>query len=152
MKKQGALLLTLVTLALTPSSPPALQAASATLRVSARVQPSITFDAVQNVRSYVVTAEGLKQGYVDVPGTATLKVRTNVIRPIYVNVTNQGPERIHIKSASMSEFISPSNQLNLGLQEPGVHKNQNLDCRVILPEGMREGVYPLLLAISLQAD
>jgi hypothetical protein len=149
MKSIDALLLASVLLALMQSARPVnASGSSAVLRVSATVLPWLKLNASQHVARYTVTRDDLMRGYVDLPGSATVRIRTNDNRTIGVTVLNEGPERILAKASGSAEFTGSGGALVIGRPQKGAEIAQNLDLRVILPEGMREGTYALNISIN----
>lgn len=134
--------------------PSLLDAASSasTVQVSATIQPWLRFHVVQNVHAFQVTAEDLQRGFVDVIRSATIEVKTNEQRDLWVGVISHGPAEVLIKGASSGAFARSSGSLNIGRQFPGLANSKDIDCRILIPAGTREGVYPLSLTLALQSD
>lgn len=74
-------------------SNPTLAATSARLQVSATVLPFVSFNATQHVTTYQVKSDDLIRGYIDLPNSITVNVRTNLNGGVPVMVDNWGEER-----------------------------------------------------------
>lgn len=127
-------------------------ATSATVRMSVTIQPWLRFHVVQNVHAYQVTAEDQRRGFVDVVRSATIEVKTNEQRDLWVGVVNHGPAEVLIKEAASGAFSRSSGLLSIGRQLPGQANSKDIDCRILLPAGTHEGVYPLSLTLALQSN
>ncbi len=121
---------------------------SAVVKVSATVLPWVKLNASQHVTHYTVTADNMTRGYVDLPGAATVRVRSNENRTIGVTLLNEGPERILIKASGTPDYPVAGEAVVIGRPQRGAEIARDLDLRVILPEGTREGTYTLNISLN----
>lgn len=127
---------------LTPS--PA-NAASTSVRVSARILPWLDVSATPLVSSYRVDNEDIRRGFVDLPNALSIRLATNLRSDIDLNLSSFGPERIVVggnESFGSDLLRIPAPPGN----EPVI---SNLDLRVILSDDMQEGDYPLQVNVSV---
>lgn len=125
---------------------------AATVQMSATIQPWLRFHVMQNVHAFQVTTEDLQRGFIDIVRSATIEVKTNEQRDLWVGVVNHGPSEVLIKEAASATFARSSGLLNIGRQLPGLANSKDIDCRILLPTGTLEGVYPLSLTLALQSN
>jgi hypothetical protein len=117
---------------------------SATVQVRAVIRPWIKFSANQPVSSYRVTSADIRRGYIDFPQALTLSVQTNIRDAIRFEISSGGPERILVQDGG----TELTDAVRVEGQHPAVPVTRVLDMRVVLPEGTREGTYPLLIAMA----
>lgn len=121
--------------------------ASAKLSVSATVIPFVSFTAIQNVSTYQVNGEDIRRGYVDLPGSITLRVRTNLFTGVPVVVENPGAARILVKESTSSLYGGSPFTLSTSDFHPNTPVSIPCDSRVVLPADAKEGSYPLAFSI-----
>ncbi len=121
---------------------------SAVVRVSATVLPWVKLNASQHITHYKVTSNDITRGYVDLPHSATVRVRSNENRTIGVTVLNEGPERILVKASGTPDYPGAGGAVVIGRPQRGAEIARVLDLRVILPEGTREGTYALSISLN----
>ena len=147
--KTSGVVFTAVFLACIHASQPAHAASSsAVIKVSATVLPYMKLHAHQRVALYQVTAVDLERGYVDIPDSATVRIRTNENKTVGVTVSNEGPERILVREAGSAAFHGTDGPLVIGRPQKGIDITRNLDFRLILPKGAKEGLHTLNIAIN----
>ncbi len=149
MRASGALIIGAFFLAgLQPDNYVFGQGATSTLTVCAKVLPLLKISTYQHVAQYQVTDHDLKRGYVDLPGSATVRVKTNENKSIGVTVLNEGPEKILVKESGTNNFSDSDGTLKIGQVKRGTETTRILDFRLILPQGVREGTYSLSIALN----
>lgn len=141
MKSLSAICVILIILTL--SSLPGQAASSAVMQVSATIRPWVSFNAVQNMHSYKITAADLQRGYVELAGSITIEMRTNVDRDIPVRFTSEGGEKILFRESNGGAFFENEYRLNPDRQIPRQVIRRNIDSRIILTSNSKEGEYPL---------
>jgi hypothetical protein len=117
---------------------------SATVQVRAVIRPWIKFSANQPVSSYQVTSEDIRRGYIDFPQAMTIRVQTNISDAIRFEITSGGPEQILVQDGE----TGLTDAIRVEGQHPAAQVTRVLDMRVVLPEGTREGTYPLQIAMA----
>ena len=129
-------------------------AASAKLRVSATVTPFISFNAVQNVSTYQINSDDLKRGYVDLPNSITIRMRTNLNTGVPVLVENSGTSGensgtagVLVKQSGSPSYLGSVFTLRIVDYHPNTPVSINCDSRVVLTVDAQEGNYPLVLSI-----
>lgn len=123
-------------------------ATPAKLHVSASVAPFYSFNATQNVASYQVNSVDLKRGYIDLPNTITVKVRTNLTAGVPVFVENSAPSKVLVKESGRSGFAENAFTVQTSDYRPNTPFSKSYDVRVVLPDDATEGNFPLVLSIS----
>jgi hypothetical protein len=127
---------------------PCLAANSANLLVTATVLHYVSVNAAQHVTTYRVRSEDLKRGYIDLPNSLTVTVRTNVNGEVPVIVDSWGSGRILVKESGTGSFSGNSFTLNTAGHWSGAMISKNLDSRIVLPSDAQEGVYPLTVSMT----
>jgi len=126
-----------------PWAPPAqANASSAVVRVQATIRPWLKFSATQPASSYRVTAEDIHRGHIDLPQAITIQVQTNIREEIRFDITSGGPEKILIQTDS-----GLADAVRLAGEHPAIPITRVLDMRIVLPADVREGTYPLHVAL-----
>lgn len=119
-------------------------AASTSIRVSARILPWLEVSAVPQVSSYQVDAAAIQRGYVDLPGSLSIRMATNLREEIDLNLSSFGPGRVLVDNGSF-----PGADI---IQMEGLNSTQpvtrNFNLRVMLPANMEQGDYPLHLNVA----
>ena len=123
-------------------------ATPAKLQVSATVAPFYSFNAIQNVASYQVNSADLKRGYIDLPNTITVKVRTNLTAGVPVFVENSAATRVLIKESGRSGFAENAFTVQTSDYRPNTPLSKSYDLRIVLSNDATEGNFPLVLSIS----
>jgi len=121
---------------------------TSTITVCANVLPWLKIRAYQHDVQYQVTENDLKQGYVDLPGSATIHIKTNANKSIGVRVSNEGPEKILVRESGAYHFSGADGTLIIAQPQRGTKITKNLDFRLILPKGAKGGTYSLNVAIN----
>lgn len=116
-------------------------ASSAVLQVSATIRPWVSFNAVQNMHSYKITAADIQRGYVELPESITIEIKTNIDRDIPVRFTSEGGERILFRESAGGAFFENECWLNSVRQVPMQVISKKIDSRIILTKNSREGEY-----------
>jgi hypothetical protein len=116
--------------------------ASAVVRVQATIRPWLKFSATQPASSYRVTAEDIHRGHIDLPQAITIKVQTNIREEIRFDITSGGPEKILFQTDS-----GLTDAVRLAGEHPAIPITRVLDMRIVLPADVREGTYPLHVAL-----
>lgn len=127
---------------------PCFAASSATLQVSATVLPFVSFHAVQHVASYRVNGDDIKRGYVDLPASVTVKVRTNLAAGVPVAFESTGEARVLIRESGRSDFAAGFFTLDTGNYRPNTPISKSYDFRVLLPSESKDGTYPLNISMA----
>lgn len=141
MKPVGVVIAILITLIL--SALPAQAASSAVMQVSATIRPWVVFNAVQHIYSYRVTSIDLERGYVDLAGSMTLDIKTNISKDISVRFISENGERILFKESTGETFFENEYTLSPDRRTPGETISRKIDSRIILTNNSKEGVYAL---------
>jgi hypothetical protein len=116
--------------------------ASAVVRVQATILPWLKFSATQPASSYRVTAEDIRRGHIDFPQAITIQMQTNIREDIRFDVASGGPERILVQTGS---GLADGVRVDGG--GPTLPVTRVLDLRIVLPLDVREGTYPLQVAL-----
>lgn len=116
--------------------------ASAVVRVQATIRPWLKFSASQPTSSYQVTAEDIRRGHIDLPQAITIQMQTNIREEISFNITSGGPEKILFQTDS-----GLADAVRLTGEHPAIPITRVLDMRIVLPADVREGTYPLQVAL-----
>lgn len=127
---------------------PCQAAASAFMQVSATIRPWVVFNAVQHIYSYNITAADLQRGYVDVAGSITLDIKTNIRKEISVKFTSETGEKILFKESTGGSFFAGEYTVDPGSQRPGDVIIRKIDSRIMLANNSKEGVYALSVSMS----
>lgn len=125
-------------------------AATSTIHVSATVLPWVNFNAEQHVISYRVTDEDLKRGYIDLPASVTVHLKTNVKKQVAIFVQNTGSERIAIRLAGSGRFLEDFVTINSAEYKVGEMISSSMDTRVIFSGESKEGTYTLNIPLTLE--
>lgn len=123
-------------------------ASSGIMHVSATIRPWVVFNGVQHIYSYSVTSADLQRGYVDLPGSITLDIKTNLNKEVTVNIDSENGERILFKESTAGSFSESKYTLNPVSHRPGELITRKIDSRVMLAKNMKEGVYALNVSMS----
>ena len=129
-------------------SNPTFAATSARLQVTATVLPFVSFNVTQHVTAYQVKSEDLVRGYIDLPNSITVNVKTNLNGGVPVIVDNWGSNRLLVKESGTENFSDSSFTLNTTGFRPNTLISKNFDSRIILPADAQEGVYPLVITMT----
>ena len=140
-----ALIIIAITLFAASSS---LAATSAKVRVTATVLPFVSLDAVQHVRTYQINSDDIKRGYVDLPNSMTVKVRTNLNTGVPVVVENSGDFRILISESGRADFMGSMITLNTSDYRPNTQISKTYDSRIVLSADAKDGIYPLIISMA----
>ena len=132
----------------TLSSSPSLAASSAVLQVSATIRPWVTFSAVQHLHSYRVTSADIQRGYVDLAGSITLEIKTNINRDISVKFSSEGGERVLFRESAGGSFFENEYRLYPDRRSPMEVVSRKIDSRIMLTNNSKEGEYPLTVSMS----
>jgi hypothetical protein len=124
-------------------------AATATLGVCAVVRPWVKVESEQHVHSYRVTRSDIAKGYVDLPKVATLKIRTNERKEMFVMIFHEGVGTLAINDGG-TVSSGGNGVVNMGMSQSGALLSKTIDGRLHLPKDAVEGVYPLMLSLSTQ--
>jgi hypothetical protein len=136
-------LFALLTDSLFPAAP---LAASAVVQVQATIQPYLRFAVEQQHHSFEVGEQDVRRGYVDLPQSLHIAIRTNA------------PDRVTVDVACSDHPIIVLSQRqaegghDVTFEAAELHANQlvskSVDLRVLLAPEMAQGTYPLLLDLS----
>jgi len=137
----------IVALALSGADP-AFAASSATLQVTATVLPFVSFQAVQHVATYRVNGDDIKRGYVDLPASVTVNVRTNIAAGVPVAFESAGDAKILIRESGRGEFADGFFTLDTGNYRPNTPISKRYDFRVLIPSEAKDGTYPLAISMA----
>lgn len=129
-------------------APSAFAASSATLQVSATILPFVSFQAVQHVATYQVGSADIKRGYIDLPGSLTVNVRTNVAAGVPVVFENLAAGRILIRESGRNDFREGFFTLETGNHRPNTPISKRFDFRVLIPGDAKDGTYPLTISMA----
>ncbi|HKL26078.1 MAG TPA: hypothetical protein VJ910_07645 [Desulfuromonadales bacterium] len=122
----------------------AANAASTSLRVTARILPWMDLSAVPRVASYQVDAEDIERGYVELPNSLTIRMATNIGSEVDLSLDNFGPGRVLVANGN----FPGSDLIRMDQLSSSVPVSRNFDLRVMLPPGIEQGGYPLQLNVS----
>ena len=139
-----ALLFVLLFLAAPLISPSPVNAASTSVRVSARILPWLNVSATPLISSYRVDAEAIARGYIDLPNSLSIQLSSNLRSGIDLSLESFGPERVVVGSGTNPG----SNMIRIAALASNIPITRAIDLRVILPQGISQGDYPLQLNVS----
>lgn len=122
--------------------------ASARLHVTATVPPFVSFNAVQSVTSYQVNSGDIRRGYVDLPRSMTVRLRTNLSTGVPVLVENSGEGSILVRESGRADFVGNSFTLSTAGYSANAQINKSYDIRILLPSDAKDGTYPLVIAMA----
>lgn len=122
----------------------AANAASTSIRVSARILPWLDVSATTLVSSYTVDAKAIQRGFVDLPHSLSIRLATNLRSDIDLNLENYGTGRIQINNGSNQD----SDIVRIPALAVNTPYTKELNLRIILPNDIEEGDYPLQLSVS----
>ena len=125
-----------------------LAATSAKVRVTATVLPFVSLDAVQHVLTYQVNRDDIKRGYVDLPNSMTVKVRTNLNTGVPVVIENSGDFRILVSESGRADFMGSMFTLNTSDYRPNTQISKTYDSRIVLSADAKDGIYPLIISMA----
>jgi len=123
-------------------------ATSAKVHVTATVLPFVSFDAIQHVTTYQVNSDDIKRGYIDLPNSMTVKVRTNLNAGVPVIVENAGVGRVLIRESGRADFVGNTFTLNTADYRPNTQISKNYDSRIVLSADAKDGIYPLIISMA----
>jgi hypothetical protein len=127
---------------------PVIAGTSAQVHVSATVLPYVNVNAAQSVATYKVNSGDLKRGYVDLPNSLTVIVKTNMNGVVSVFVDNgTGEGRLLVRESGTGTFMNGSLALNTAGHRPGDVISRNYDSRIVLPADTKEGTYALAITM-----
>lgn len=126
--------------------------ATASLHISVTIRPWLKLNTEQIITSYHVSSKDLMRGYIDLPSSAVINIKTNEKRPIVITTSSEGGEKILVKASGAGSFPVLASSLEIGRLQPGVAITKTLDYRVILPQGTHEGTYALNVTVSSQVN
>jgi hypothetical protein len=121
---------------------------SANLHVNATVLPIVNFNAVQRITNYQVRNEDLLKGYIDLPNSITVTLRTNTNGRIPIIIDNWGIGKILIRESGTADFMETFLTVNASEYRTGEPINRNYDLRIVLPAETQEGIYPLNISMT----
>jgi hypothetical protein len=120
---------------------------SAKILVTATVLPYVNFNAAQNVSTYQVRSEDLQRGYVDLPGSITVNLKTNTQNGVHVMIENWGGGKVLVSESGTGIFTESQLTLNSAGYRPGTQISKRYDSRIMLPADAQEGTYPFDIAM-----
>jgi len=126
---------------LTPSQ---VNAASTSVHVTARVLPWLNVSATPLITSYRVDAKAIQNGFIDLPNSLSIQLATNVRSGIDLNLSSFGPERVVVSNGANSG----TDMIRIANLSSNLPTTSAFDLRIILPQGIEQGDYPLQLNIS----
>lgn len=145
---RSTMLLALIIVMALSGADAAFAAPSATLQVSANVLPFVSFNAVQHVTSYQVKSDDIKRGYIDLPASMTVSVRTNMNAGVPVFFENAGGASVLIRESGRTDFIDQLFTLNTDNYRPNTPISKRYDFRVLLSADSKDGTYPLMISMA----
>ena len=95
-----------------------------------------------------VRNEDLQRGYIDLPGSITVTLRTNVQKGVNVIVDSWGNGRVLIRECGTGNFADNVFTMNTTGYRTGELINKHYDSRIVLPADVQEGVYPLTISMT----
>lgn len=122
-------------------------ATSARVQVTATVLPFVSLNAIQLVKTYQVQQEDIKRGYIDLPNSMSVKVRTNLNADIPVIVENLMGS-VLIRESGRVDFVGNVFHLNIAGNRPYTQISRIYDLRILLSADMIDGVYPLNISMT----
>ncbi len=140
-----------ITIAIAASCPfpfDAFASTSANLRVSAVVLPAIHFKVNQLITNYRVNGDDLRKGYVDLPNSISVTLKTNVKNNIPFILDNWGTGKILIRERGTTNYTEGYFVVNSSGHHTAVPTETNYDLRILLPAQAQEGAYPLNISID----
>jgi hypothetical protein len=105
-------------------------------------------NAIQKVSTYQINSEDIKRGYIDLPNSITVNVRTNLNAGVPVIVENLGTARVLVRESGRLVFEGSTFTLNTADYRPNTPISRNYDSRIVLSGDVKEGNYPLLISIT----
>ena len=140
--------LTALVISITLGASCCFAAVPAKLHLSASVAPFVSFNALQNVTTYQVKSEDIQRGYVDLPNSITIKLRTNLNAGVPVIVENSEGARVLVKESGRPGFEGNFFTVNAADFRSNTPISKNYDSRIVLPADAREGSYPLTISLT----
>lgn len=139
----------IIAIAALSGAAPTLASSSATLQVSANVLPFVSFQAIQHVSSYRVSEEDIKRGYVDLPASMTVKVRTNLRAGVPVFFEGTAGGKVLIRESGETHFVDQSFTLDTDSYSPNTPISKRYDFRVLISGDAKDGgTYPLAISMA----
>lgn len=139
---------TTLIIAILLSASTSFAATAAKVHVSATVLPFVSFDAVQHVTTYQVKSADIKRGYIDLPNSMTVKVRTNLTTGVSVIVENAGMGRVLIRESGRADFAGNTFTMNTADYRPNTQISKSYDSRILLSADAKDGIYPLIISMA----
>jgi hypothetical protein len=96
------------------------------------------------ISSYRVDAEAIQRGFIDLPNSLSIQLSTNLRSEIDLSLESFGPERVVVGNGSNSG----SDMIRFAALASTMPTTRAVDLRVILPQGIAQGDYPLQLNVS----
>lgn len=127
---------------------PSQSASSAVMQVSATIRPWVVFNAEQHVYRYSVTTTDIQRGYVDLPGSITVDIKTNISKEISVRFDSVNSGKILFKESTTQESFENEYTIRPDIHHPGELISKKIDSRVMLAKNIKEGVYELNVSMS----
>lgn len=121
-------------------------ATSAKVYVTATVPPSFRFDAIQHTATYQIGSDDIKRGYIDLPASMTVKVRSNLNADISVFVESSAGS-VLIRESGRENFVGNIFSLNIAGYHPNTQVNIQYDLRILLTTDAIEGRHPLIISM-----
>jgi hypothetical protein len=125
-------------------APSLANATSTSVRVSARILPWLNVTATPLISSYRVDAEAIQRGFIDLPNSLSIQLSTNMRSDIDLSLESFGPERIVVGNG----INSGSDMIRIAPIASNTPITRAVDLRVILPQGIAQGDYPLQMNLS----
>lgn len=125
-------------------SPSLVSAASTSVRVAARILPWLNVSATALISSYRVDAEAIARGFIDLPNSLSIQLSSNLRSDVDLSLESFGPERIVVGNGT----DSGTDMIRIETLASNTPITRSVNLRVILPQGIEQGDYPLQLNVS----
>jgi hypothetical protein len=121
---------------------------SAKIHITATVLPFVSFNAIQNIRTYWVDNNDIKRGYIDIPNSVTVNVRTNLNAGVPVIIEHPEGSRVLVRESGRADFVADTFTLNASDYLPNTPIRKNYDFRILLSTDVKDGAYPLIITMA----
>ena len=121
---------------------------SAKIHVTATVLPFVSFNAIQHISTYRVNNDDIKRGYIDIPNSMTVNVRTNLNAGVPVILEHPEGGRVLVRENGRADFVANTFTLNTSDYLPNTPVSKNYDFRILLSKDVKDVVYPLSVTMA----
>lgn len=143
------IILTTAIFILALSFPPfCFSSSSANLHVSATIFPRVNLRVNQHIMNYQVHNEDILKGYIDLPSSITVSLKTNTKSRIPLVIDNWEDGKVLVRESGAAGFTGNVFTVDTTGNRTNEPVNRNYDLRIMLPAEAREGIYPLNISVT----